>query len=142
VGPCCSPRLAVSLSACFGFGRLLSGNATLSLLQGAALLLPPPPLLLLAHCLRLSAACLPAADCLPVMQPHHLKLFFSNKYVYAQIVRMADGHVVAAARCAAAATWLLSLGGAAWTKKLEPVWHAARQEGNAQARLDRVSLLP
>ena len=30
-------------------------------------------------------------------QPYHLKAFFSNKNVVAQIVRMADGHIVAAA---------------------------------------------
>lgn len=34
----------------------------------------------------------------PTLQPHHLKMFFSNKYIYGQIVRMADGHIVAAAR--------------------------------------------
>ena len=28
---------------------------------------------------------------------HQLRLFFSNKYVYAQALRMGDGHVVAAA---------------------------------------------
>ena len=38
----------------------------------------------------------PAALLLP-LQPYHLKTFFSNKYAYAQIVRMADGHIVAAA---------------------------------------------
>lgn len=37
--------------------------------------------------------------CYARLQPHHLKLFFSNKYIYGQIVRMADGHIVAAARC-------------------------------------------
>ncbi|KAK9824267.1 hypothetical protein WJX72_009070 [[Myrmecia] bisecta] len=31
------------------------------------------------------------------LKPYQLKLFMSNKYVYAQIVRMLDGHVVAAA---------------------------------------------
>jgi large subunit ribosomal protein L18 len=30
-------------------------------------------------------------------KPLHLKLFLSNKYAYAQIVRMIDGHIVAAA---------------------------------------------
>lgn len=34
---------------------------------------------------------------LPTPKPHHLKMFFSNKYIYGQIVRMADGHIVAAA---------------------------------------------
>ncbi|PRW59382.1 50S ribosomal L18 [Chlorella sorokiniana] len=34
---------------------------------------------------------------LPVPKPFHLKMFFSNKNVVAQIVRMADGHIVAAA---------------------------------------------
>lgn len=28
---------------------------------------------------------------------HHLKIFLSNRYAYAQAVRMTDGHVVAAA---------------------------------------------
>ena len=41
---------------------------------------PPPPL---------------CPSCAP--QPFHLKAFFSNRNVTAQIVRMADGHIVAAA---------------------------------------------
>lgn len=32
-----------------------------------------------------------------VLKPYSLKLFLSNKYTYAQIVRKADGHIVAAA---------------------------------------------
>lgn len=32
-----------------------------------------------------------------VVQPFHLKLFLSNKYIYGQIWRAADQHVVAAA---------------------------------------------
>lgn len=31
------------------------------------------------------------------LKPYHLKLFFSNKYSYAQIIRSGDGHIVAAA---------------------------------------------
>jgi ribosomal protein L18 len=31
------------------------------------------------------------------LKPYSLKLFLSNKYTYAQIVRKADGHIVAAA---------------------------------------------
>ena len=31
------------------------------------------------------------------LKPYHLKLFFSNKYSYAQIVRKSDGNIVAAA---------------------------------------------
>lgn len=31
------------------------------------------------------------------VKPLQLKLFFSNKYAYAQIVRMLDGNIVAAA---------------------------------------------
>ncbi len=31
------------------------------------------------------------------VKPHHLKIFLSNRYAYAQIVRVADGHIVAAA---------------------------------------------
>lgn len=31
------------------------------------------------------------------LKPYHLKLHFSNKYSYAQIVRQADGNIVAAA---------------------------------------------
>lgn len=34
---------------------------------------------------------------LPAPQPYHLKMFFSNKHVVGQVVRMADGHIVAAA---------------------------------------------
>ena len=32
-----------------------------------------------------------------VVKPYSLKLFFSNRYIYAQIVRKEDGHIVAAA---------------------------------------------
>ncbi len=31
------------------------------------------------------------------LKPHHLRLFFSNKYAYAQIFRIEDNHVIAAA---------------------------------------------
>ena len=31
------------------------------------------------------------------LKPYHLKLYFSNKYSYAQIIRQGDGHIVAAA---------------------------------------------
>lgn len=31
------------------------------------------------------------------IKPYHLKLFFSNKYCYAQVLRIEDGHIVAAA---------------------------------------------
>lgn len=31
------------------------------------------------------------------LKPHHLRLFFSNKYAYAQVFRIADNNVVAAA---------------------------------------------
>ncbi|KAI3438530.1 hypothetical protein D9Q98_000958 [Chlorella vulgaris] len=34
---------------------------------------------------------------LPAPKPHHLKIFLSNKYCYAQVWRTADQHVVAAA---------------------------------------------
>ena len=30
-------------------------------------------------------------------KPYHLKLFFSNKFTYAQVVRTVDGHIVACA---------------------------------------------
>lgn len=30
-------------------------------------------------------------------KPYHLKLFFSNKFTYAQVVRAVDGHIVACA---------------------------------------------
>lgn len=30
-----------------------------------------------------------------VLKPHHLKIFFSNQYCRAQVVRITDGHIVA-----------------------------------------------
>ena len=34
---------------------------------------------------------------MPKLKPYDLKLFFSNRYTYAQIVRNIDGHIVASA---------------------------------------------
>ena len=56
--------------------------ATIPAATAAACRLPPP------H---------PPTPLFLPLQPYHLKTFFSNKYAYAQIVRMADGHIVAAA---------------------------------------------
>ncbi len=39
----------------------------------------------------------PTSALLDALKPHNLNLFFSNKYIYAQIVRSVDGHIVAAA---------------------------------------------
>ncbi|CAD7696349.1 unnamed protein product [Ostreobium quekettii] len=33
----------------------------------------------------------------PKPTPYHLKLFMSNKYTYAQVLRVLDGHIVASA---------------------------------------------
>ena len=43
------------------------------------------------------AAVSPGLPPVLALQPYHLTTFFSNKYAYAQIVRMADGHIVATA---------------------------------------------